>query len=425
MLRSIMTQLNISFFVVMLAMILISAVMLSSCGAQIKDSDISPDVGEPVEVKNLTLWFYFEGKERFDKIKAITDGFTRENPDIVIQPVFVPFNDLNKRLSIGLAGADTPDLVFIDSPNHAAYAAMGLFADITDLLEHWPDKEQYYPAPWGSVFYEGKQYGVPLGMNSLAMFYNKKMFEEADAAPPATWDELRLVAQELTKNGVTGLGISAPGNDEATFQYFPWLYSAGGDIRMIGGSEGVHSLTFLADMVSNGFMSKEVINWTQSDVMKQFASGKIAMMTNGPWQIPELASLAPDLEYGIIPIPIEKEHASVIGGENIGVVNGPHVAEAIRFIKYAASPAVAKEFSQGFGYFPARRDVASDPYWSNDPRLQVFLESFEYAKVRGPHPKWPAISSVISAALDQVLSLQSLPDVAAKEAQFKIDKIME
>jgi len=413
------------FASVKMVLFIIAAILVTSCGGRSGGGATLSNGYESIEAKTLTLWFYYEGKERFALIKRMTDDFSLAHPGIVVNPVFIPFNDFNKRLSIGLANGDTPDLVMIDSPNHTAYAAMGLFADITPLLEGWKGKEQYYPASWQSASYQGRQYGVPLGINSLALFYNKKLFDQAGIAPPSTWDELKEAATKLTNGGVTGLGISSPGNEEATFQFLPWLYASGADYRTIGSPEGIHSLAFLAELVRDGYMSNEIINWTQADLTQQFAMGKVAMMVNGSWQIPELAIHAPDLSYGIVPIPKEKERATVIGGENIGVVSGPNVAEAVKFVKYVASPEVSKTLNRDLGYFPARRDVANDPYWSEDPRLQVFLHSLEYARSRGPHPRWPEISSAISVALDEALSLHSTPDAAAGAAQSQIDKLMK
>ena len=99
------------------------------------------------EKKKLKLWFYFEGKDRFDKIKVLTDGFMKQNPNIEVEPVYVPFADFKKRLSIGLAASDLPDIVIIDNPDHAAYTKLGLFADITSKLADWPDKDQYFEGP--------------------------------------------------------------------------------------------------------------------------------------------------------------------------------------------------------------------------------------------------------------------------------------
>ena len=84
----------------------------------------------------------------------------------------------------------------------------------------------------------------------------------------------------------------------------------------------------------------------------------------GEWQFPTLKSEAPDLKYGLAFVPKDKKFASVLGGENLGVVNGKNVDEAVKFVKYVFSPEVYKPFAISFGYFPSRKDVASDPYWS-------------------------------------------------------------
>ncbi|MBW5449258.1 extracellular solute-binding protein [Cohnella sp. CFH 77786] len=399
----------------------------SESPSQSAESSASPSASQsaqPAEHKKLTLWFYFEGKDRFDKIKSLTDGFTKQNPNVEIEPVYVPFADFKKRLSVGLASSELPDLVIIDNPDHAAYAAMGLFADITDKIADWPDKDQFFPGPWKSASYDGKQYGVPLGSNNLALFYNEKMLADAGVTPPQTWDELKAAAKKLTKNGVTGLGISAPSNEEGTFQFLPWLLSTGANFDTVGSPEGAKAFAVLADLIKDGSMSKEVINWGQSDVMKQFAAGKLAMMINGPWQLPELATTVPDLKYGLAFVPKDKQFASVLGGENLGVVNGPNVDEAVAFIKYVVSPDVIKPFAQSFGYFPARKDVAADPYWTDNAQLKVFAENMNYAQPRGPHPKWPEISNAISQALAEALTLKASPEDAAKKAQEKIDAIM-
>jgi len=373
----------------------------------------------------LSLWFYYEGKDRYDNISDLCKGFNKYQNEYEIAPEYVPFADFKKQLSIGIAADKLPDVAIIDNPDHATYAAMGLFADITDEINDWPDKVNYYEGPMKSCIYKNKIYGIPFSSNCLALFYNTEMLDKSGVKPPQTWDELKATSKKLTTGDTKGFAISAPKNEEGTFQFLPWLLSTGATFEKVDSSEAVKSFTILADLVKEGSMSKEIINWTQADVLKQFIAKKTAMMINGPWQIPELHKNAPDLKYGVTLIPKDKEYASVLGGENLGVVNGKNVDGSVKFVKYVSSPKVLSKFLKSFGYFPPRKDLTDDKYWTDDPVRKVFADELKYAMPRGPHQKWPEISNAISEALQETITLTKNPSTAAKGAQAKIEKLLK
>lgn len=388
-------------------------------------SEVSSSTAAPAEKAKVTLWYYWENKDHQQILTDIIKQYNASQNEIEVTNEYYPFADFKKVLSIGLAASKLPDLVLIDNPDHAAYAAMGLFADITDKIKDWPDKEQYFEGPWKSCTLDGKVYGIPFGSNDLALYYNEDMLNKAGVKPPQTWDELRDAAKKLTGNGVTGLGVSAPKTEEGTFQFMPWILSAGGDLTKIDSPEGIKSFTMISDLVRDGSMSKEVMNWVQSDVLKQFIAGKIAMMFNGPWQVPTLKKDAPDLKWNVALIPKDKQYASVLGGENWGVVNGKNVDATVKFLKYVTQVDVLKSYIGKFGYFPSRKDLASDPEFTGDPIYKVFIDELQYAQPRGPHPKWPELSNAVSQALQEVIAGAKTPETAAKDAQAKIDKAIK
>ncbi len=388
-------------------------------------SEVSSSTAAPAEKAKVTLWYYWENKDHQQILTDIIKQYNASQNEVEVTNEYYPFADFKKVLSIGLAASKLPDLVLIDNPDHAAYAAMGLFADITDKIKDWPDKEQYFEGPWKSCTLDGKVYGIPFGSNDLALYYNEDMLNKAGVKPPQTWDELRAAAKKLTGNGVTGLGVSAPKTEEGTFQFMPWILSAGGDLTKIDSPEGIKSFTMISDLVRDGSMSKEVMNWVQSDVLKQFMAGKIAMMFNGPWQVPTLKKDAPDLKWNVTLIPKDKQYASVLGGENWGVVNGKNVDGTVKFLKYVTQVDVLKSYIGKFGYFPSRKDLASDPEFTGDPIYKVFIDELQYAQPRGPHPKWPELSNAVSQALQEVIAGAKTPETAAKDAQAKIDKAIK
>jgi multiple sugar transport system substrate-binding protein len=380
---------------------------------------------EPAEKAKVTLWYYWENKDHQQILTDIIKQYNGSQNEVEVTNEYYPFADFKKALSIGLAASKLPDLVLIDNPDHAAYAAMGLFADISEQIKDWPDKEQYFEGPWKSCTLDGKVYGIPFGSNDLALYYNEDMLNKAGVKPPQTWDELRAAAKKLTGNGVTGLGVSAPKTEEGTFQFMPWILSVGGDLTKVDSPEGIKAFTMVSDLVKDGSMSKEVMNWVQSDVLKQFMAGKVAMMFNGPWQVPTLKKDAPDLKWNVTLIPKDKQYASVLGGENWGVVNGKNVEATVKFLKYVTKADVYKSYIGKFGYFPSRKDLAADPEFTADPIYKVFIDELQYAQPRGPHPKWPELSNAVSQALQEVITGAKTPEAAAKDAQVKIDKAIK
>lgn len=371
----------------------------------------------------LVFWSYMENQNQLATLDWICKSFNESQSAIEVTHEYIPFADFKKQLSVGMVAGKLPDLVVIDNPDHAAYAQMGLFADVSKYVSKWSN--QFFPGPWKSATLNGKIYGVPFTSNCLALFYNSDMLQKAGVQPPQTWTELRAAAKKLAGDSVFGLGISAVKSEEGTFQFLPWLLSSGAKIDKLDSKEAVKSFTILADLVKDGSMPKEVINWTQADVEKQFAAGKLAMMVNGPWNIPAVKNDAPDMKWGVVKIPKDKIFSSVLGGENFGVVKGKNVAAACKFLQFVGSPQIMREYEIRFNMFPPRQDVATDQAWTKDPVMQVFMDEMKYAMPRGPHPKWPEISNAMSTALQEVLTGAKTPEAAAKDAQVKVSKVLK
>ena len=123
-------------------------------------------------------------------------------------------------------------------------------------------------------------------------------------------DELKETAQKLTKDNVTGLASAALQTKKEPSTSCRGYGHTGADSYDIDSEGGIKALTLAKDLVDSGAMSKECINWTQGDVMNQFISGNVAMMINGPWQIPTMQQEAPDLNWNVALIPKDAEYAS-------------------------------------------------------------------------------------------------------------------
>ena len=414
MVSAIQSQQNLFFFffsMKKLVSLLLSAVLACSMlGSAVYAEEASGDV---------TIWYYWETEGHQKALNHIIEEFNGSQDSITVQAKYVPFADFKKQLSIGASADELPDLVILDNPDHAAYAAMGIFADITDKF----DVSNYYEGPVNSCTLDGKLYGVPFGSNDLVLFYNEDMLKEAGCEVPTTWDELLEVAKATTTDSVFGFAHCALQNEEGTFNFLPWVWSTGATSYEINSEGGIKALNFEKELVDSGAMTKEAINWTQGDTMHQFIAGNLAMMINGTWQIPTMREEVPDLNWNVAPIPQDKEQASGLGGENYAVIAGGNEDAAVKFLEFATTPETCLYMMNAMGYISADSTIAENQF-EGDEVYQVFVDEMQYAHARGPLPEWPSISDAISLAFNKVITGESAPEDAAAEAQATIDGII-
>lgn len=402
---------------------------MAGCGGNSAGSgtDSKAESGETKTAEGKTeisFWHYMSEDKEGKYVQEAVDEFNASQDEIQVNAQYLPREELMKQYSIGVVSGELPDCGMVDNPDHNSYVSMGVFEDITELFNEW-DEANFLEGSLNSCKHEDKIYGLPWGNNCLGLFYDKDMLDAAGIEVPETWSELEAACEKLTTDTTKGLAISAIGNEEGTFQYMPWLLSAGGNINEISSEGGKESLTFLKNLIDKGYLSKECVNWTQADAEKQFASGQAAMMINGPWQFSGLADDAPDKNYGVAKVPKADngDYASVLGGENVAICKGANVEAAWTFLTWMTNKENSQKICKEIGRFSPRSDVDVQEMFKDDPLNSVFAEVMPGAQSRGPSPKWPEISTAIYTAVQEVLTDQKSVDDALANAQKAIDEV--
>lgn len=390
-------------------------------------SEESDSKGEAAEV---TLWHYFEHEA--GDLEAIAEKYNEEQDDIHVTCTYVSRDELMNQYTIGAVSGELPDIGMVDSPDMASYISLGVFEDITEELEAWEDLEQFYPGPLLSCQdADGKYYGIPNNSNCLALACNMDVLRAAGFEnPPTTWDEFRKVCEATTdaSTGTYGFAMCAIGTEEGTFQILPWVYSAGGNIDDLSSPEATKGIQFLSDLVKDGLMSKEVVNWQQSEAFNAFCAGKAAMVESGTWQLADIdEKIAGTFEYQYALLPKDKEYASTIGGENFGVCTGSeHREECIEFLKYLMSAQNNADFTAAAAKLPVRKDAVSlNELFTTDERYKTFNEGMNYARARGPHAQWPTLSEAFYTATQQSMLGEKSVEDALKQAADTIAPIVK
>jgi multiple sugar transport system substrate-binding protein len=333
-------------------------------------------------------------------------------------------SDMQNKLITSVKGGEGPDVVSVDSAWNAGLAAAEITTDITDRFS--PLADQFFPGPVASGSYLGQQYAAPWYTNNVALYYNKTMFAAAGIeAPPTTWDEFVETGKALTTGEEYGLMMGASGF--GSFLFWPFAFQNGatlisddGTAAEFGSDAGREAWQFYSDLyLTHKIVPEDVKSATTAwdQVFAPFIQERAAMLMCGDWAIFAINDGNPELDYGIAPLPVGKEAATVIGGYNLAVTTTTEkVDPAWAFIEWMTA-AEQEWILQGYNRIQARTDIVDSEYAQADPLLQVFIEQAAAGRARATVPAWNEIeNTIVAEAWDSVILEQSSPADALDNA---------
>ncbi|GAB4574309.1 MAG: maltose/maltodextrin ABC transporter substrate-binding protein MalE [Anaerolineae bacterium] len=247
--------------------------------------------------QTLVIW---ADDTRAPILAAVGEAFAEEfGVEVVVQEM--GFGDIRDGLKVAGPAGEGPDIIIGAHDWLGELVVNGLLAPI-DL----GDKAEEFFGPAVDAFtYDGVLYGMPYAMENVALAYNTEIVE----TPPATWDEVKALSEEIHAADETKYGYIIQTNDP--YHWMPMLSAFGGYVfgRDENGaynpadigldSEGaIAGAKFLESMVLEGLIPTDV----DYDVMHtMFESGDAAMIVTGPWALPRIKESGVPFAIGAIP----------------------------------------------------------------------------------------------------------------------------
>lgn len=371
------------------------------------------------EREDLVLWSYYETEEQRDALEQLITGFNLAQEEYLAQWKYVNLIDFTKQISIGVAENELPDLVIIDNPNMPKYIQMGVFEDISENIRRWENLDDYYPQVLQSVTYEERFYGIPYCCNNVALIYNKDLLAAKGVTPPANWEEFVAAAELLTDDNCYGFGMSAINGEQGVFQLLPWILSAGTRMNGLGDEHTERVYTMLGNLLSQGYMSSDCINWSQNDLARKFVSGECAMIENGPWVLPYLQKH--DINYGIATLPYDQESITVIGGENLAVIKGKNITGSLKFIEYYSQDHVMEQICKTSSVLAPKKKLA-EKQAAEVPDFAIFCEQIPNSISRTSFDNWTLIQETLDQSLYHLFIEAMPPAEVAREIRTKMQQ---
>ena len=236
----------------------------------------------------VTITFAFWDTNQEPGMRAIADAYTAKHPNVTIETQVTPWGEYWTKLEAAAMGGEMPDVMWMHANQITKFAEAGALLNLTDL------NYDYTPYPEGVTnlyVFDGVHYAIPKDYDTIALAYNKEIFDAAGVAyPDDTWDwaKLREVAIKLTdkEKGIYGLGL--PNTDQSGYHNF--IYQNGGFVIKDGVAGYDQAATqeavqFYADMVLKDGVSPTPESFTDMGSDDQFCAGKLAMLYVGSWMM--------------------------------------------------------------------------------------------------------------------------------------------
>lgn len=297
----------------------------------------SPAFAEQVELE-MNFWM----SEQEEGIMASVDAFNASQDAIKVNATLVPWSQYWDKLVVGLPAGSAPDVFSINALNVRDYADKGYLLDISNLFTDGSvDLTKYPQHIIDTHTRNGVLWGIPKDYDSIAVFYNKDLFDAAGVEYPSddwTWDQFVETAKALTKDGVYGVAIQPTGQQ---FGY-DYIYGNGGQLFdengkcVVNSPENAEAFKKMYDVIAAGY-SPTVEMQVETDADTMFQSGMVAMTFNGSWQMGVYKDAFGD-RVGVAALPTMKEKKTISHGLSwVGAASTKHPEEVKTFLTYLAS----------------------------------------------------------------------------------------
>ena len=330
-------------------------------------------------------------------------------------------SDLTNKALLAAQQHNSPDVLIVDNPVVSTLAEGGVLA-ATD--ETKIDTSAAQPNLLAAGQLGGKTYGIPIGANTLALYYNKPVLQAAgvDAAAIKDWASLTEALAKLTAAGKKGITFSAIGTEEGSFQFLPWYWGAGAKLTALDSPQAVSALTLWVDWVKQGYAPNSVLNNTQTTAWQEFATGQFGFVENGTWQLANAKKTG--FDYGIIAIPgmTGGTAPAPTGGEFVTVPvqqQAARYATSVKLVACLSSTENSFTTDTTLSYIAATSAV-QDKQVAAAPELKVWVSAVAAAKGRTSDnlgTKYPKISQPLWTAMQTALSGAKSPQEALAAAQ--------
>ncbi len=302
--------------------------MLTACGGSGGSSGGNSGSGGgsgSSDALQVTIW----DSTQLEGIRSICNEWSEES-GVDVQVEVVNWDNYWTLLEAGASGGQMPDVFWMHSNNSQRYMDAELLLNLNDYIDADDsiDMANYYQDIVDLYTQDdGTHYAIPKDYDTIALWYNKDMFDAAGVEYPTndwTWEDLYEAGKALTGDGKYGLAMDTDLNQES---YYNIVYSYGGYIINDEKTESgwddpktIEAMEMWGQIVGDCMPQQSMM--AEAGEIDMFTSGVAAMQLMGSWRVAAMQEY--DLNCGVVNIPYHDANGNgqCDAGERVSIYNG-------------------------------------------------------------------------------------------------------
>ncbi|NYI05196.1 extracellular solute-binding protein [Allostreptomyces psammosilenae] len=390
---------------------------------------------DPASVSGtVTYWDTSDATNEAPVFEELIAQFEEQYPNIDVEYVNVPFDQAqNKFKTAAQSGDGAPDVIRAEVAWTPEFASLGYLAPL-DGTPAMSNYEDYLAGPAATGVFDGVTYGVPQVTDTLALLYNREIFEQAGVEVPTTWEEMAQIAPTIKdKTGADATYLNPTG-----YYSLPFIYGEGGDLLDVEGQkitvnspEAVAGWETMKSLIDEGVSVRPDLAQGYTNMQAAFGAGDVAMVIEGPWGVGQITSgeaFGGSTEnLGIAPMPGGSAGAGTpVGGHNYAAYAGSDALDAsYLFIEFMNSAESQTTLATELGLLPTRSSVYEADGVAENQLIADFKAVLDGAVARPSIPEAGLLFTPLDVNVPEMIGgedpQKSLDDVAENYREFLTD----
>lgn len=286
--------------------------------------------GYSVDSLEVNIW----DSNQLDGIQKIADEWT-EKSGVKVKVNVITWNEYWTLLEAGASGGELPDVFWMHINEAQKYMEGDVLLNLDDYIaaDQSTDLSNYYEGITAIYSNDGHQYALPKDHDTIALIYNKTIFDKYGVDYPTddwTWQDYADAAAKITKAGkADNVYGTAMNTNDGQDGWYNFIYDWGGyllseDKKSSGmDNEGtLAGMTWLADNIFPSMPAQNIMADTDPDNL--FLSGMVGMMLQGSWMVNTFYSAENSADYAWAEIPYNDANGNgqADEGERCSLYNG-------------------------------------------------------------------------------------------------------